>query len=111
LTRAGGGLTDLHLHYFVVLALISLYQDWLPFAVSVLLVAVHHFVIGSIMPGVVFSDPEARAHPLAWALLHAVFVLAMCAAQVAYWKFASPPPATPTRAWPRSMPRWRSRPC
>jgi methyl-accepting chemotaxis protein len=89
LVHAGGGLTDLHFHYFVVLVLISLYQDWLPFVVSVLLVAVHHFVVGSLMPEMVFSDGYAEAHPLPFALLHAVFVLAMCAAQIAYWKFAS----------------------
>jgi diguanylate cyclase (GGDEF)-like protein/PAS domain S-box-containing protein len=88
LVHAGGGLTDLHFHYFVVLALISLYQNWLPFVVAVLLVAVHHLVIALIAPTLVYSDPQAQAHPLNFALLHAAFVLAMCAAQVAYWKFA-----------------------
>jgi len=38
--QAGGGMIDLHFHYFVVIALIGLYQDWIPFAIAVVLVAV-----------------------------------------------------------------------
>ncbi|WP_412741875.1 methyl-accepting chemotaxis protein [Krasilnikovia sp. MM14-A1004] len=89
LVHGGGGLTDLHLHFFVVLALISLYQDWAPFALAVALVAVHHLVLGTLTPDHVFSDPRAQANPLPLALLHAGFVLAMCVAQMAYWKFAA----------------------
>jgi methyl-accepting chemotaxis protein len=88
--HGGGGLTDLHFHFFVVLALIGLYQEWLTFAVAVVLVAVHHLGIGTIAPDTVFSDDSsAQASPLLWALLHAVFVLAMCAAQMAYWHFGA----------------------
>ncbi len=89
LVHAGGGLTDLHFHFFVVLALVGLYQDWLPFAVAVATVAFHHLVVGLIAPDQVFSDPKAQANPLFWALLHAGFVLGMCAAQVVYWRFAA----------------------
>ena len=88
LVHAGGGMTDLHFHFFVVLALIGLYQDWLPFACGVGLVAVHHAVVGILAPTAVFSDPRAQANPVPWALMHAAFVLAMCAAQVAQWRFA-----------------------
>jgi methyl-accepting chemotaxis protein len=89
LVHAGGGLTDLHFHFFVVLALVGLYQDWLPFAVAVATVAFHHLVVGLIAPDQVFSDPRAQANPIWWALLHAAFVLGMCAAQVVYWRFAA----------------------
>jgi methyl-accepting chemotaxis protein len=89
LVHGGGGLTDLHFHFFVVLALISLYQDWAPFGVAVVLVAVHHLGVGLAAPTQVFSDPRAQANPLPWAVLHATFVLAMCGAQMAYWKFAA----------------------
>jgi methyl-accepting chemotaxis protein len=89
LVHAGGGLTDLHFHFFVVLALVGLYQDWLPFAVAVSTVAFHHLVVGLIAPDQVFSDPRAQANPFFWALLHAAFVLGMCAAQVVYWRFAA----------------------
>jgi methyl-accepting chemotaxis protein len=88
LIHAGGGLTDLHMHFFVVLALIGLYQDWVPFAVAVATVALHHFGVGVLAPDIVFSDANAQEYPLLWALLHASFVLAMSAAQVVYWRFA-----------------------
>ncbi|MBL7253290.1 diguanylate cyclase domain-containing protein [Paractinoplanes lichenicola] len=87
LVHAGGGLTDLHFAFFVVLGLISLYQEWLTLVLSVTLVAVHHVVVGILVPEVVFSDPRAWAHPVAFSLLHAGFVLAMCAVQLAYWRF------------------------
>jgi methyl-accepting chemotaxis protein len=89
LVHGGGGLTDLHFHFFVVLALIGLYQDWVPFGLSVVLVAAHHLGVGVLAPDTVFSDPHARAQPLLWALMHAAFVLAMCAAQMAYWRFSA----------------------
>jgi PAS domain S-box-containing protein len=87
LVHAGGGLTDLHFAFFVVLGLISLYQEWLTLVMSVGLVFVHHMLVGFVVPGVVFSDPHAWRHPVFFALLHAVFVLAMCAVQLAYWRF------------------------
>jgi methyl-accepting chemotaxis protein len=89
LVHAGGGLTDLHFHFFVMLALVGLYQDWVPFAVAVSTVAIHHLAVGLIASDQVFSDPRAHDNPFWWALLHAAFVLAMCAAQVVYWRFAA----------------------
>jgi methyl-accepting chemotaxis protein len=89
LVHAGGGLTDLHFSFFVALALVGLYQDWVPFAVAVVVVAVHHLVIGLIAPTAVFSDVRAQENPELWALMHAAFVLAMCAAQVVQWRFAA----------------------
>jgi len=89
LVHGGGGLTDLHFHYFVVLALISLYQDAATFAMAIVVVAVHHLVMGVCAPEMVFTTPAARAHPLPFVALHAGFVLAMCAAQMAYWSFSA----------------------
>jgi methyl-accepting chemotaxis protein len=89
LVHGGGGLTDLHFHFFVVLALIGLYQDWATFGLAIVLVAVHHLGVGLLLPHTVFSDPAARSNPFGWAVLHAVFVLAMCAAQVTYWRFSA----------------------
>ena len=88
LIPVGGGGTDLHFAFFIVLGLISLYQDWVPLLMSVLLVAGDHFVLGSLQGDLLYSDPVARLQPLRYALLHAGFVLGMCAVQVTYWHFA-----------------------
>jgi len=98
LVHAGGGLTDLHFSFFVALALVGLYQDWVPFAVAVVVVAVHHLLVGLVAPTAVFSDSRAQEHPALWALMHAAFVLAMCAAQVVQWRFTAQAQAEATVA-------------
>ncbi|MFG1605889.1 methyl-accepting chemotaxis protein [Actinoplanes sp. NPDC049265] len=89
LVHAGGGQIDLHFHFFVVIALIGLYQDWLAFALAVLLVAGHHFGIGLLAPGLVYGEHSGHSAGAVFgrALLHAAFVLAMSAAQITYWHF------------------------
>jgi methyl-accepting chemotaxis protein len=89
LVHGGGGLTDLHFHFFVVLALIGLYQDAATFAMAIIVVAAHHLVMGLLAPEMVFTTPAAREHPVAFVAMHAGFVLAMCAAQMAYWTFSA----------------------
>jgi methyl-accepting chemotaxis protein len=90
LVQAGDGMIDLHFHFFVVIALIGLYQDWVPFALAIVLVAVHHFGVGLLAPQLVFGEHAMHdsTGQMFWrAVLHAVFVLAMSAAQVTYWHF------------------------
>ncbi|MEU0561770.1 methyl-accepting chemotaxis protein [Dactylosporangium sp. NPDC006015] len=89
LVHAGNGLTDLHFHFFVVVGLVSLYQDWVTLLVAVLLVAAHHLLVAATMPDMLFSSPQARDHPILFVLLHAGFVLAMCLTQLVYWRFAA----------------------
>ena len=89
LVHAGNGLTDLHFHFFVVVGLVSLYQDWTTLLVTVLLVAAHHLVVAAAMPEMLFSSPQARNHPIVFVLLHAGFVIAMCLTQLTYWRFAA----------------------
>jgi methyl-accepting chemotaxis protein len=86
--HAGGGMIDLHFHFFVVIALISLYQEWIALAVAVALVAAHHFGIGLIAPELVFAHSgHSTSEILGRALLHSFFVLAISAAQITYWHF------------------------
>ena len=95
LVHAGGGMIDLHFHFFVVIALIGLYQDWMAFALAVVLVATHHFGVGVLAPELVFGGHSGHTigELLGRALLHAGFVLGMAAAQITYWHFdAAVPP-------------------
>ena len=89
LVHAGGGMVDLHFHFFVVIALIGLYQDWIAFALAVVLVAAHHFGFGVLAPELVFGGHSGHTtgELLGRALLHAGFVLGMAAAQITYWHF------------------------
>ena len=89
LVHAGGGSIDLHFHFFVMIALIGLYQDWVAFALAIVLVAGHHLGVGLLAPELVFGGhaDHATGAVLGRALLHAAFVLAMSAAQITYWHF------------------------
>ena len=57
------GLTESHFHFFAVVAFITLYQEWLPFAVCLAYVVIHHGVLGVWAPAAVFSHHAAREHP------------------------------------------------
>jgi signal transduction histidine kinase len=82
------GLIESHFHFFVVVPLISLYRDWRPLAVGLAFVIAHHSVAGVLAPASVFNHPAALAHPIRWALVHGVYVLALTAVIIAYWRFS-----------------------
>jgi signal transduction histidine kinase/CheY-like chemotaxis protein len=75
LTHLSGGYIEAHFHFFVVVALASVYVDWVPFLVAGLFVALHHGTVGVLSPGDVYNHPAAFAHPWTWAGIHAVFVM------------------------------------
>jgi hypothetical protein len=84
-----GGQTSMHFHFFVVLALVAFYQEWVPYLLAIAFTAIHHIGMSALMdPAEVFSDPQPQARPVLWALIHAGFVLAACAANVLFWKLA-----------------------
>lgn len=59
-----GGYIELHFHFFVMLTFLALYQDWVPFGLSILYVAVHHGVVGVLWPTEVYNHPAAVESPL-----------------------------------------------
>jgi PAS domain-containing protein len=77
------GLIEAHFHFFVMISVLTLYEDWLPFLVAVGFVVLHHGVYGAIEPHSVYDHP---GNPFALAGLHAVFVLAAGAANVLAWR-------------------------
>ncbi len=88
LVHVTGGVTESHFHFFVMIAVITLYQDWLPFLMAVGFTALHHAIFGILMPTHVFSSPEAQRKPVLWAVIHAGYVLAAAAANLYTWRLA-----------------------
>ncbi|WP_236639958.1 methyl-accepting chemotaxis protein [Salinigranum halophilum] len=80
-----GGFIEAHFHFFVVAGVIATYEDWLPFAVSILFVAAEHSLFGMTNPEAVYNHPDAVANPMGWGLVHAIFLLGLCAALVSNW--------------------------
>jgi len=82
--HVSGGVTEAHFSFFVVVVLLTLYEDWTVFVLAVLYTLVHHGVIGMIDPGQVFASHASS--PWGWAAIHAVFVAAGGAAGVVAWR-------------------------
>jgi diguanylate cyclase (GGDEF)-like protein len=85
LVDISGGLIEMHFTFFVVIVILTLYEDWVPFLVAVAFVLLHHGIMGTIDPQAVFDEAAARRHPWAWAGLHALFVALAGTAGVTAW--------------------------
>ena len=86
IVQFSGGAIEAHFHFFVMLAVISLYQDWIPFLLAILYVAVDHGVVGTLLPHSVYNNSTDIAHPWQFAFIHAGFVLGEAIALLAGWK-------------------------
>ena len=75
-----------HFHFFVVVSLLILYQDWVPFRIAVGFVVGHHGLLGALVPQSVYDHSAAIANPWQWALIHGGFILALSAANVVSWR-------------------------
>ena len=80
------GVIEMHFHYFVMVGVITLYQDWSPFLISIGYVVVQHGVMGAISPESVYNHQAAIASPWKWAGIHGGFILAMSAAGIVTWR-------------------------
>jgi PAS domain S-box-containing protein len=88
LVHVSGGYIEAHFHFFVVLALVGLYQDWRPLNLACFWVLVSHGVIGEWFPQAMYNHPAAILHPWRWASIHYVFVLAEAFAIILCWRYA-----------------------
>ncbi len=86
LVQFWGGYIEGHFHFFVMLAVIALYEDWVPYLLAVLFVAVEHGLTGQFVPHAVYNHPDALSHPWQWGIIHAVFVLGESVALVSLWR-------------------------
>jgi PAS domain S-box-containing protein len=86
LVHTWGGVIEAHFHFFVMIALLALYEDWLPFLLAAAYVVVHHGLMGALDPASVYNHPDAAAHPWKWAAIHGAFVTAAGVASVTAWR-------------------------
>lgn len=86
LVHLSSGQIELHFHFFVMMSVIVLYQDWLPFLVGLQFIILDHGVVGTLMPDMVYGHRGGQTHPWTWALVHGCFILAECAALLYFWR-------------------------
>ena len=80
------GLIEAHFHFFIAIAVVSLYQAWSPYLLAVGFVLAHHLVLGTAMPHLVYNHHMAAHHPWWFALVHAGAVLTESLACLAFWR-------------------------
>jgi signal transduction histidine kinase/CheY-like chemotaxis protein len=81
-----GGAIEAHFHFFVMLSLLLLYEDWIPFLLAMAYVVGHHGLVGAIAPETVYNHASGQAHPWRWAAVHGIFVGAASIANVVSWR-------------------------
>jgi len=86
LVHMSGGTIEAHFHFFILIGLIALYQDWVPFLWNVIFTVLSHG-IGSVMDSsAMYNHYAAQNRPWLWAIIHGVAVLAACVGVVIFWK-------------------------
>ncbi len=85
LVHLWGGVTESHFSFFVMIGVVSLYQDWVPFGIAVVVVAAHHGIVGTLYPHAVFGH-SGHGSAWLWAGIHAAFVLAASLAHLSSWR-------------------------
>jgi signal transduction histidine kinase len=80
------GLIEAHFHFFLTVAVVSLYQSWRPYLLAVGFVLVHHLAFATLIPDHVYNHPMAVHHPWVFALVHGGAILAESVACLVFWR-------------------------
>lgn len=79
------GQIEAHFLFFVMIVVLSLYEDWVPFLVAAGYVVLHHGIASTLDPSGVYNHPDAIAHPWKWAAIHGFFVIFAGVTAVLTW--------------------------
>ncbi len=86
LVHLSGGVIEMHFHYFVMVGVVTLHQDWRPFLMAIGYFVLQHGLAGALVPATVYNHQSAIDHPWQWAGVHGLFIVGMSAAGIASWK-------------------------
>jgi PAS domain S-box-containing protein len=86
LVHLSGGMIEMHFHFFVMVAVITLYQSWLPFLLAIGFVVLHHGTMGVLDPSSVYNHPSAIRRPWVWAGVHGAFIMGESVACLTAWR-------------------------
>jgi PAS domain S-box-containing protein len=84
LVHITGGLIEAHFHFFVMVAALSLYEDWIAFLVSVAYVLLQHGIMAALIDhDAVFNHSGSSWK---WAAVHSGFIAALSVALLVNWR-------------------------
>lgn len=81
-----GGFIEAHFLYFIGVGIVALYEDWVPFAITIGYVAAQHSFFGLIEWFTVYNHPAAMANPAVWGGIHALGVLMLATTITFLWQ-------------------------
>jgi signal transduction histidine kinase/ActR/RegA family two-component response regulator len=80
------GVIEMHFHFFVMVAAVTLYQAWVPFIVAIAYVVGQHTIIGILDPSSVYNHAAAVANPWKWAFIHGLFIMGESVTLLVAWR-------------------------
>jgi len=80
------GSIEAHFHFFIIIGIIALYQDWVPFLWNIVFTVLSHGIGTAWQAGLIFNHPAAQVNPWIWSLIHGVAVLFACVGVVIFWR-------------------------
>jgi signal transduction histidine kinase len=80
------GTIEAHFHFFVIIGLIALYQDWVPFMWNIVLTVFSHGLGSAWQSELIFNHPAAQQNPWLWTVIHGSAVVAACIGVVVFWR-------------------------
>ncbi|HEX2808815.1 MAG TPA: diguanylate cyclase, partial [Kineosporiaceae bacterium] len=86
IVHLAGGAIEAHFHFFVMIPIIALYEDWLPFGLAIGFVLVEQGGMGTLMPRDVYNEAAAWRHPWIYAAIHAGYFAAAAAGCLLTWR-------------------------
>jgi signal transduction histidine kinase len=86
IVHLSGGTIEAHFHFFIIIGLIALYQDWVPFLWNVVFTVLSHGIGSVIAADMMFNHGAAQNRPWTWAIIHGLAVLAACVGEVVFWR-------------------------
>jgi signal transduction histidine kinase len=86
LVHLSRGTIEAHFHFFILIGLIALYQDWVPFLWNVTFTVLSHGLGSGIAADLMYNHGAAQSQPWTWAVIHGLAVLAACVGVIVFWK-------------------------
>ncbi len=80
------GAIEAHFHFFVIIGLIALYQDWVPFMWNIVFTVFSHGLGSAWSAEMIFNHLPGQNSPWLWSLIHASAVCAACIGVVVFWR-------------------------
>ncbi|HEY8527329.1 MAG TPA: ATP-binding protein [Acidimicrobiales bacterium] len=86
LVHLSAGSIEAHFHFFILVGLIALYQDWVPFFWNAFFTVVSHGIGTVVDVNSVYNHAAGQNRPWLWAGIHGVSVLAACVGTIVFWR-------------------------